>query len=90
MSPGTVKVQYLKKMTVLRDSVRDCTFRQFQWEKALFGRFVGGQPHTPGKGHNLRSVFQVQPVHDLRHVIFNRAFAQKQSHLDLFVKEPIG
>jgi len=39
------------------------------------GGFVRHQSHLPGKGQNLGTVFQMQPVHDLGHEIFNRSFA---------------
>ena len=38
-------------------------------------RLVSRQPHPPGKGQNLCAVFQMQPVHYFRHMIFNRALA---------------
>ena len=90
MSPGTVKVQSFTKMTVLRDSVRLYLGTVSVGKTWLFGGFVGGHSNAPSKGQNLRTVFQVQPVHYFRHVIFDCAFAQKQSRPDFFVGEPIG
>ena len=57
MSPGTEKVQSLKKETVLRDSVWGLYLGTVKGGKFLLGWFVCGQSHAPGKSQNLGTVF---------------------------------